>query len=138
MYKACALYNATVIFGHTSVFPLQRASLTTNRIEEVQTSITSIITQAASLCSNPSRNLGENHRYMLFPLFLAGIESTSATEKLWIADTLSEFEKNSVGSNTKIVNYILREIYASQEQGCSVDWVEFMSARGWRVVIYDI
>ncbi|KAF8544797.1 fungal-specific transcription factor domain-containing protein [Trichophaea hybrida] len=136
---ACALYNATVIFGYTSVFPLQRASLTTDRMNEVQTAISSIVTQAASLCSDSSsQTLGPNHRYMLFPLFLAGIESTSPAEKIWIADILMEFSKKSLGSNTRVINCVLREIYASQEQGCGVDWIEFMDSKGWRVVIYDI
>jgi hypothetical protein len=74
---------------------------------------------------------------MLFPLFLAGIESGSVSERMWVAETLQAFEKDSVGSNTKVVNGVLREVYARQENG-AVDWKEFMSEKGWRLVIYDI
>jgi hypothetical protein len=87
--------------------------------------------------SSSSSNLITNHRYMLFPLFLAGIESASVPEKMWIAETLLEFEKDSVGSNTNVVNGVLHEVYARQENGV-VDWMEFMREKRWRLVIYDI
>jgi hypothetical protein len=121
------------------VYPLQRASLTPAKIAEVKVAIDAIVNQATSLFqSHPL----DSQRFMLFPLFLAGIESTSPKEKMWIADTLAAFARSSVGRNTKVVNEVFREVYAQQMmaegEGSKVDWMEFMGERGWRVVVFDI
>jgi hypothetical protein len=57
-----------------------------------------------------------SRRFMLFPLFLAGIESTSEMDKKWVGDTLARFEENSLGPNIRMTNQLLREIYRQQER----------------------
>lgn len=128
-----------MIFGHTSVFPLQRNSLSVDKVQEVQASIAGIFKQASSLReASPSQALDQKHRYMLFPLFLAGVEAPSRADKMWVQDRLKEFQEFSVGRNTRFLSMVFREIYNHQQQGRNVDWIEFMKEREWRVVIYDI
>lgn len=81
--------------------------------------------------------MSADHRYMLFPLFLAGLETTDSSEKQWIDRALAGLERTSMGTNAGVVRRILNEIQYAQESA-TVDWVEYMRDKGWRVIIYDI
>lgn len=132
-----------MIFGLTSVFPNQRSTLTGENVEEIRAAAAAIVNQASTLVSaeDLSHSLTTNHRYMLFPLFLAGIESREMTVKQWVANILTEFEKTSIGRNVEVASRTLLEIYDLQQQlgAPAVDWIDHMTEKlGCRAVIYDI
>jgi hypothetical protein len=116
------------------VYPGQRTALTPARIADIRVSIQAVMSQVDALLT--SDRLISSRRFMIFPLFLAGIESNSPSEKMWIATTLARMEELSIGPNVRMTNLLLREIYSHQHKSgppqspSSVAWPRAVDTAG--------
>ncbi|TGZ84044.1 hypothetical protein EX30DRAFT_393575 [Ascodesmis nigricans] len=138
--QAKALHDACIIFAHTSMRPFQRFSIRSDpTASEVQEAIERIMEQAISLqnCQIPLHEW----RYLLFPMFIAGIESQRSDHKNFASHFMKQLQAGSVGHNTQLVCQMYDEICAKQAASgptaWSVDWLDEMRLVG-SIVIYDL
>lgn len=129
----CALVSTALIFGYTSVYSNQGGSMTDEQRNIVESLSKAIIALAKGEDGSPI------HRFMLFPLFLAGVQSTIEEDKQWVLEALTTFLQQGLGQNARLARDALSDIYAVQKQDNGfVDWIDFMKARNCRIIMYDI
>ena len=81
------------------------------------------------------------HRFTVFPLFMAGIAVTSASDKLYVQGLLRSLEQQSIGSNTRATRRLLETVYERQDRvsmgpdrALYVDWIGVSAEIGEQVV----
>lgn len=155
-----ALLHACIIIGHTSMYPHQATHLTAHTIQEIESSIGEIINQAKNIpCheQSPSQERPFGLSFMLLPLFLAGVMTSSSDEKNWILNYLTDREKDCLGRNVRYVKNLLQGItlqqsgsmtmemigfstnFASSENDWrDVDWKGFMKSKEYQIVCFAL
>lgn len=98
--------------------------------------------QAASLLLSQERF---EVRFVVFPLFLAGVFATDEGDKEMALNLITAVEPHSFGGSIQSVRAVLQAIYNKQrtailETGVatSVDWVEEMESSGQRLIIIGL
>ena len=85
------------------------------------------------------------HRFTVFPLFMAGIAMTSTLDKRHVQGLMQVLEQHSIGSNTRATRRLLEVVLERQDRGASmtsgraaasghVDWVAVSAEIGPQVV----
>lgn len=134
---ASSLYRACIIFSHTSMWPSQRLDTGPEFDGEIAQCVVDIL--------HTAKNVGAEHRFMVFPLFMAGFVSADGNQKLMALDLISKMEKSSIGSNTRATRHALQIVYERQTQrfmhtGHSLDvgWMDVMIDQGLQVVNFGL
>ncbi|KAI9808256.1 MAG: hypothetical protein M1825_004713 [Sarcosagium campestre] len=137
----CLLYWASTIYSHTSVWPCQLASRTSESEAEVDRCVRSIVNLSKVLV--PAKRL--ELRFFIFPLFMAGYAATSADDKVSALDLIATVENESIGRNTTIVRRLLQEVYEKQNQhilrvghSWGVHWIDIMTQSGLQGVKFSL
>ncbi|KAI9814741.1 MAG: hypothetical protein M1827_003007 [Pycnora praestabilis] len=134
---AYALSRACIIFSHTSMWPSQRFDSVPGADEEIAQSVSEILRIAEVNVNAESLGL----RNFVFPLFMAGIATSSAGEKMFALDLMGTVEQHSVGRNTMVTRQLLQTVYDRQNESnmsvghsFHIDWFEIITQRGLPVV----
>jgi hypothetical protein len=84
-------------------------------------------------------------RFIVFPLFMAGIASSSEGQKLMAMKLLSSMEQGGIGRNASTIRQLLQIVYDQQtlhsmmtEAPFDVNWVELMAEYGLDVVNFGL
>jgi hypothetical protein len=138
---ASALYRACLIYSHTSMWPSQRLDTGPDYDSEIAQCVTEVLRIGDSIVSNEQHH----HRFVIFPLFMAGVASTDGTEKMLALELISSLEKESIGSNTTATRHALQIIYEQQTQrfmhtgqSLDVNWSDTMLEQGLQVVNFGL
>ena len=138
---ASSLYRACLIFSHTSMWPAQRLDTGPEFDSEIAQCVSEILHTATLVVGQ--RRL--EHRFMIFPLFMAGFASMDGSQKMMALDLITEMEKKSIGSNTTATRHALQIIYEQQNSrfmhtghSLDVNWGDVMVEQGLQVVNFGL
>ena len=138
---ANALYRACMIYSHTSMWPSQRLDTGPAYDAEIAQCVVEVLRIGDRVVSSEQYHL----RFIIFPLFMAGIASTDGNEKMLALELISGMEKASIGSNTTATRHALQIVYERQNQrfmhtgqSLDVDWCEIMVEQGLQVVNFGL
>jgi Fungal specific transcription factor domain len=138
---ASALSRACLIYSHTSMWPSQRL----DTAPEYDAEIAQCVSEVLRIGDRVVRNEQYHLRFIVFPLFMAGIASADGNEKMLVLDLISSLEKESIGSNTTATRQALQIIYEQQTerfmhtgQSLDVDWSDVMLEQGLQVVNFGL
>ena len=138
---ASSLYQACLLYSHTSMWPTQRLDTGPDFEDEIAQCVSEILHIATSIISTGRLDL----RFIVFPLFMAGVASSSGAEKMQALDMISSMEKEVIGSNTTSTRHVLQVVYERQTQrfmnvGHSLDvcWKLIMIEQGMQVVNFGL
>lgn len=136
-----ALYRMCIIYSHTSMWPSQRLDTGPHYDLEIAHSVSEILRIGDRVISNQQHHL----RFIIFPLFMAGVASTDGNEKRFALELMSSMEKESIGSNTTATRHALQIIYEQQNrrfmhtgQSLDVFWSDSMLEHGLQVVNFGL
>ena len=130
-----------MIFSHTSMWPSQRLDTGPEFDSEIALCVSEILRTA-----NAVVNAGRlEHRFMIFPLFMAGFASMDGNQKMMALDLISTMERHSIGSNTRATRHALQIIYEEQTRrfmhtghSLDVNWTDVMVEQGLLVVNFGL
>lgn len=138
---ATALYRACLIYSHTSMWLSQRLDTGPEYDCEIAQCITEVLRIGDRVVSNEQYHL----RFIIFPLFMAGVASTDGNEKMLALELISNMENESIGSNTTATRQALQIIYEQQNlrfmhtgQSLDVNWSDIMLEEGLQVVNFGL
>ncbi len=138
---ANALYRACLIYSHTSMWPSQRLDTGPDYDAEIAQCVSEVLRIGDRVVSDEQYHL----RFIIFPLFMAGIASTDGTEKMLALELISSMEKESIGSNTTATRHALQIIYEQQTQrfmhtgqSLDVNWSDSVLEQGLQVVNFGL
>lgn len=84
-------------------------------------------------------------RFIVFPIFMAGVGSSSGSDKMMALDLMMTMEKEGVGRNTTTTRHVLQIVYERQTQrfmnvghSLDVDWIDIMVEQGLKVVNFGL
>jgi Fungal specific transcription factor domain len=138
---AGALYRACLIYSHTSMWPSQRLDTGPEYDTEIAQCVSDVLRIGDRIVSSEQLHL----RFVIFPLFMAGVASTDGNEKMLALELISCMEKESIGSNTTATRHALQIVYEQQTQrfmhtgqSLDVNWNEIMLEQGLQVVNFGL
>ena len=138
---ACALYRASLIYSHTSMWPSQRLDTGPDFDMEIAQCVSEVLRIGERLVRNQQFHL----RFIVFPLFMAGAASADGNEKMLALELISSMEKESIGSNTTATRHALQIVYDQQTrrfmhtgQSLDVNWNKIMIEQGLQVVSFGL
>ncbi|KAM0182690.1 hypothetical protein ACHAPF_000936 [Botrytis cinerea] len=134
-------YRACKIYCHTSMYQGQSLIRTAEVEEELSSCAREIV-----LITKMMMDLGcLRSRYVVFPIFMAGIVSQVKKEKQIALDALLRLEETSIGLNTRITREFLASIIEKQNIAIAetgnqlrVSWFEEMQASGKQLVLMGL
>ncbi|KAK4996284.1 hypothetical protein LTR66_004082 [Elasticomyces elasticus] len=141
---AYLLYHASLLYSHTSIYPHQRLHLpAASTPTQLQTHTTAILTLAQTLLS--TAHPPPPRRFLVFPLFLAGIATADPDAKLLAAALIRQLEASGIGGNAARTRELLLAVYEAQRRcaergggGEEVDWMEVARGRGVALVDFGM
>jgi hypothetical protein len=124
------------------MWPSQRIETGGGPIVEIERSTSSILKVAEEIVNANRFNL----RFIVFPIFMAGIASSSGSQKMLALDLLSSIGNHEgVGRNVITTRHVLQIVYQQQTEGLikqghslDVDWVEIMIEQGLQMVNFGL
>ena len=136
-----ALYQACLIYSHTSMWPSQRLDTGLEYDGEMAECVSEVLRIGERIVSAEQYHL----RFIIFPLFMAGVASTDGNEKLLALELIMSMEKESVGRNTTATRHALQIVYEQQTkrfmhtgQSLDVNWSDSMLEQGLQVVNFGL
>ena len=132
-----ALYRACMIYSHTSMWSTQRLEMTPEESETVS--------QAAREIRQLALEISEQgfieRKFIVFPLFMAGIASRAAPEQELVLELISVFEQQSIGKVMAATRQLLGVVFERQRASMgmgmdafAVDWIDTVSERGLQMI----
>ena len=119
------------------MWPYQRLDNDTQTTPELSQSVYKIIQLADEISSYGFIE----RKFMVFPLFMAGIASQNPSDQQRVIRLLVAFEKQSIGKAMVATRQILEIVYEKQREimriGANplmVDWVDAVAERGLQMV----
>ena len=111
-------------------------------IGEIGRSTSSILQVAEEIVSASRFDL----RFIVFPVFMAGVASSSGSQKMLALDLLSSIESHEgVGRNVTTTRHVLQIVCQRQTEGfmkrghsLDVDWIEIMIEQGLQMVNFGL
>ncbi|EQL38813.1 hypothetical protein BDFG_00341 [Blastomyces dermatitidis ATCC 26199] len=142
LQHSTTLFHASLIYSYTSMWPGQCIETGGGPALEISQRTTAILHVASSIVHAGRFDL----RFIVFPLFMAGVASSSSSQKMLALDLLSSIEGNeSVGRNVTTTRHVLQIVYQRQTEGymrkghaLDVDWVEIMIEQGLQMVNFGL
>ncbi|KAL1965612.1 hypothetical protein VTN77DRAFT_5289 [Rasamsonia byssochlamydoides] len=141
LQNALTLYHACLIYSYTSMWPGQRRALNSASNELIGHHAAVILQVAESIVNAGRFDL----RFIIFPLFMAGMATSSGGQKMIAMDLISSMEKEGVGRNATTTRHVLQIVYERQTQrfmtvghSLDVDWTEAMIEQGLQVVNFGL
>ena len=138
---ASSLYQACMIYSLTSMWPTQRLDEVPAFDNEIEEYIAEILRIAGGIVAAGQLEL----RFIIFPLFMAGVASVSGSDKRRALDLIKSMERESIGTNTSTTRRVLQLVYGKQTQrfmhtghSLDVNWVEVMVEQGLQVVNFGL
>ncbi|QSZ35304.1 hypothetical protein DSL72_008173 [Monilinia vaccinii-corymbosi] len=135
-------YRACVIYYHTSMYHGQLLMPAAAEVEEEIASCAREITLIAKKILDRKRF---KFRFLVFPLFIAGMASKVKEEKQIALDLIRNLEETSFGSNTTTTRKLLETIYAKQEAAIAqtgtdlgVSWIEELESSLEPLIIFGL
>ena len=85
-------------------------------------------------------------RFIVFPIFIAGVASNSPSQKMAALDLLSAIEgSEAVGRNVTTTRHVLQVVfqrqtdaYMTQGHALDVDWIDIMAEQGLQMVNFGL
>ena len=140
---AIVLYRACLIYSLTSMWPTQRLDTSAEHETEIELSVQEIVQIADGILNNADPRTG--CRFIIFPLFMAGVASTNGADKMLALGMIQRMEADSIGPNTRKTRDLLQLIYERQTQrfmstGQSLDmnWMAVISERDENVISFGL
>ncbi|KAB8302001.1 hypothetical protein EYC80_005454 [Monilinia laxa] len=134
-------YRACVIYYHTSMFQGQFL-IPSTEVEEQIASCAKEITMIAKKILDCKRF---EFRFLVFPVFLAGMASKIKEEKQIALDLMKSLEETSFGSNTTTTRRLLVKIYEKQKAAVAqtgnalgISWIEELESSGEPLIILGL
>ena len=132
-----ALHRACIVYSHTSMWSTQRLEMTLEDTERV--------TQAAHEIRELAREISEQgfieRKFMVFPLFMAGIASKAEYEQEQVLKLISAFERQAIGKVMAATRHLLGIVIETQRASVmmgmdafAVDWINTVSERGLQMI----
>ncbi|MCJ1387812.1 hypothetical protein MMC18_000655 [Xylographa bjoerkii] len=135
------LYRACLIYSHTSMWSSQRTDTNSGYVEEVSQCASEII----DVVSETVRRRQFEHGFVVFPLFLAGIATSSAADKMLAHELMRAMEQESVGNNKRATRKLLEAVYEAQNarqmvvgHSLDVDWIQVMTDSKLHVINFGL
>lgn len=139
--QANALYRACLIYSHTSMWPSQRLDTGPEYDSEIALCVSEVLSIGDRIVRIEKHHL----RFIIFPLFMAGVASTDGNEKMLALELISSMEKESIGSNTAATRQALQIIYEQQTQrfmhtgqSLDVNWTDILLEQALQVVNFGL
>lgn len=139
--QALTLYHSCMIYSYTSMWPGQRLA-PDSVSDDVIGHHASIILQVAETIVDAERF---DLRFVVFPLFMAGMATASGGQKMVAMDLMSSMEREGVGRNATTTRHLLQSVYDQQTQefmtighSLHVDWATVMAEQGLQVVNFGL
>ena len=140
-HHAWTTYRACIIYSHTSMWPSQRLDTSPNCDAEIAAAVQQILqVSQAIIASKPN-----NGRFLVFPLFMAGVASQVGNQKMLAVDLIQHMETDSIGPNTRATRKALEAIYERQNEcfmqnghSLDVDWLQLMIDQNLTVVNFSL
>ncbi|OJD27852.1 hypothetical protein ACJ73_00755 [Blastomyces percursus] len=142
LQHSTTLFHASLIYSYTSMWSGQCIETGGGPALEISQRTTAILHVVSSIVHAGRFDL----RFVVFPLFMAGVASSSSSQKMLALDLLSSMEGNeSVGRNVTTTRHVLQIVYQRQTEGymrkghaLDVDWVEIMIEQGLQMVNFGL
>ncbi|KAI9841461.1 MAG: hypothetical protein M1837_000679 [Sclerophora amabilis] len=138
---ACAMYQACLIYSHTSMWPSQQDDLDPSGEAEIARCCEDILQLTKLIMRNKRLEL----RFISFPLFMAGFATTASEDKRLALDLMTTLEQESIGGNTASIRRLLQFVYERQRESLArlghargVDWISIMAEQGLQVVSFGL
>ena len=107
------------------------------------------VTQCASeiidVVNETVRRRQFEHGFVVFPLFLAGIATSSVVDKTLAHELMKAMEQESVGNNKRATRELLEAVYQAQNarqmavgHSLDVDWIQVMTERKLHVINFGL
>lgn len=139
IFKTVTIYGAGIIYSHTSMFPRQRAFQTGDQ-SAIDAEIEACKDSILEVASNMLATQQLDQRWIVFPVFMAGIASKQSDAMVQAMDIIRGYENSGIGQNTTVVRRLLTAINEEQSQRVStglpmedIDWHAVASERGFRI-----
>ncbi|KAL9616919.1 MAG: hypothetical protein Q9160_008267 [Pyrenula sp. 1 TL-2023] len=136
-----SLYRACMIYSHTSMWPTQRLDDGPGYDDEIS-ECTGKIFEIAGKVVGQGRY---DSRFIVFPLFMAGVSSHSGGERRRAMELIQLMEFESIGANTATTRRILKMVYERQHErfmqvahSLDVCWIDIMAEQGVQVVNFGL
>ena len=119
------------------MWPHQRLEMDAESIAETSQSVNEILDLAREIITN-----GCNERkFMVFPLFMAGVATRNPSDQQLVKQLLEGFEPNSIGRAMPATRQILEIMYQKQREATVqgdnpfiVDWIDMIAERGLQLI----
>jgi hypothetical protein len=138
--QAFLLYQASMIYSRTSMFPGQPLIPTANQaafLADTGTRVSHILTLTIHILSNNELD----RREVVFPIFIAGYATTNPNAKAKAIELLKSYEGHGIGQNTSVVRRLLVAVCDEQNRRVAagrrveeVEWLRVGRERGLGVV----
>ena len=132
-----ALHRACIIYSHTSMWSTQRL--------EMNQEDNGTVSQAAREIRQLAQEIGDQgfieRKFMVFPLFMAGIASKADHEQEHVLELISMFEQQAIGKVMAATRHLLSIVFERQKASVmmgmdafAVDWINTVSERGLQMI----
>lgn len=119
------------------MWPHQRLEMSPESITEMSQSVGEILQLAREITANGCIE----RKFMVFPLFMAGVGSRSPSDQQLATELLRVFEQRSIGKAIAATRHVLEVIYQKQREAIiqgvhpmMVDWVNTVAERGLQMI----
>ncbi|KAL2215657.1 fungal-specific transcription factor domain-containing protein [Thermoascus aurantiacus ATCC 26904] len=141
LQQSLTLFHACLIFSYTSMWPGQRLESGDAPDEDIGHHASVILQVAESIVHAGRFDL----RFVVFPLFMAGVATSSGGQKMMAMELMASMEKEGVGRNATTTRQVLQLVYERQTQqlmsvghSLAVDWIDVMIEHGLQVVNFGL
>ncbi|PGH10810.1 hypothetical protein AJ80_07361 [Polytolypa hystricis UAMH7299] len=137
LQHASTLYHACLLYSYTSMWPSQRLGPHSAPGAEIEQRASSILRVGADIVINSGRF---DLRFIVFPVFMAGVTSSSSQRQQFALDLIAGIERNGgVGRNVGTTRHVLNIVYQRRGEGYGdVDWMEIMREQGLQMVNFGL
>ncbi|KAL1955043.1 hypothetical protein VTO42DRAFT_334 [Malbranchea cinnamomea] len=143
--KCSALFHSCLLYSYTSMWNGQCLESGGPPALEIDQHVSTILRIASEIVGTGSTDMN----FLVFPIFIAGITSSSTSQKMLALDFLLNIEtarsKESTGRNIRAARHVLQIAYQRQvdsylRRGHSldIDWIEIMVEQGLQVVSFGL
>lgn len=140
--QSSTLLHACLIYSYTSMWPTQEVETGGAPALEVEQRVSNILQVGTSIVNSGRFDL----RFIVFPLFMAGVATSSGSQKMLALDLICALGTNeAVGRNVATTAHVLQTVYQRQTESymrkghaLDVDWIDIMADQGLQLVNFGL